>query len=150
MTLGFYSQLATGHLIKVREFIAARGYASTADDIRRFRRDIVALGASAELQRLSDTQDFYSTSECRDLLFHVQEHRLTLDQIDSFIAESGLHFIGFELELRVLQQYRARFTDDPSATNLRNWARFEADSPGTFAQMYRFWIQKPVGSGIPR
>jgi tetratricopeptide (TPR) repeat protein/2-polyprenyl-3-methyl-5-hydroxy-6-metoxy-1,4-benzoquinol methylase len=144
MTLGFYSQAATGHLIKVREFIAACGYASTADDIRRFRRDIAALGPSLELQRLSNTQDFYSTSECRDLLFHVQEHRLTLDEIASFIAESGLHFIGFELDQQVLEQYRARFGDDPSATNLHNWARFEADNPDTFVGMYRFWIQKPT------
>ena len=31
--------------------------------------------------------DFYSTSACRDLLFHVQEHRLTLPQIAAFLAE---------------------------------------------------------------
>jgi len=144
MTVGFYSQVATSHLIKVREFIAARAYAGTADDIRRFRQDIAALGPSVELQRLSDTQDFYSTSECRDLLFHVQEQRLILDEIDSFIRESGLQFIGFELNLDVLQQYRACFPDDPCATNLKNWARFEADNPDTFVGMYRFWIQKPL------
>ena len=88
--------------------------------------------------------DFYSTSDCRDLLFHVQEHRLTLGQIESFLAEFGLHFIGFELDPRVLHQYRARFTDDPSCTNLRNWARFEADNPDTFIGMYQFWIQQPI------
>jgi hypothetical protein len=143
MTLGFYSKLATGHLIKAREFIAARGYTSTPEDIRRFRQDVAVAGASPELQRLSDIQDFYSTSECRDLLFHVQETRLSLDQIESFLAESRLQFIGFELDLQVLQQYRACFSDDPSATNLRNWARFEADNPETFTEMYRFWIQQP-------
>ena len=93
---------------------------------------------------LSKIPDFFSTSECRDLLFHVQEHRLTLGQIESFLAEFGLHFIGFELDRSVLHQYRARFTDDPSGTNLRNWARFEADNPDTFTGMYRFWIQKPI------
>ena len=93
---------------------------------------------------LSNIPDFYSTSECRDLLFHVQEHRLTLNQIESFLAECGLHFIGFELDPRVLHQYQLRFTDDPSCTNLRNWTRFEADNPDTFAGMYQFWIQKPI------
>jgi len=44
----------------------------------------------------------------------------------------------------VLQQYRACFPDDPCATNLKNWARFEADNPDTFVGMYRFWIQKPL------
>jgi tetratricopeptide (TPR) repeat protein/2-polyprenyl-3-methyl-5-hydroxy-6-metoxy-1,4-benzoquinol methylase len=144
MGLGFYSELARQHVVKTREFIAARGYTSNPDDIRRFRQELAAEKASVELQRLSNTQDFYSTSDCRDLLFHVQEHRLTLGQVESFLAELKLHFIGFELDPSVLHQYRARFTDDPSGTNLRNWACFEADNPDTFAGMYRFWIQRPI------
>ena len=144
MRLGFYSELARKHVVKAREFIAAHGYASTPEDIRRFRRDLTKQVANAELQWLSEISDFYSTSECRDLLFHVQEHRLTLGQIESFLEEFGLQFIGFELAPTVLYQYRARFIDDPSATNLRNWARFEADNPNTFIGMYRFWIQKPI------
>jgi hypothetical protein len=74
----------------------------------------------------------------------VQEHRLTLGQIEAFLAESGLDFIGFESDPSLAHQYHARFADDPPGTNLRNWARFEADNPYTFAGMYRFWIQKPV------
>jgi tetratricopeptide (TPR) repeat protein/2-polyprenyl-3-methyl-5-hydroxy-6-metoxy-1,4-benzoquinol methylase len=144
MQLGFYSQLARRHVVKAREFVAARGYASSPDDIRRFRRDVAALGTGAELQWLSKTQDFYSTSECRDLAFHVQEHCLTLDQIESFLCESGLDFLGFELDPRVLRQYRERFPDDPAGTNLGNWARFEADNPDTFTAMYQFWIQKAI------
>jgi tetratricopeptide (TPR) repeat protein/2-polyprenyl-3-methyl-5-hydroxy-6-metoxy-1,4-benzoquinol methylase len=144
MRLGFYSELARKHVVKAREFIAARGYASSPDDIRRFRRDLSIQVGNAELQWLSDISDYYSTSNCRDLLFHVQEHRLTLGQIESFLAESGLQFIGFELDRSVMDQYRGRFTDDPGAINLRNWARFEADNPNTFVGMYRFWIQKPI------
>jgi len=144
MSLGFYSEVARRHVVKTREFITARGYASTPDDIRRFRQDLAVRNARPELRWLCDMPDFYSTSECRDLLFHVQEHRLTLGQIESFLAGSGLHFIGFELDARVLCQYRARFTDDPAATNLRNWTRFEADNPDTFSGMYQFWIQKPI------
>ena len=143
MHLGFYSQLARRHLVKAREFIAARGYTSTPDDIRRFRRDLLTQHMGVELQWLSNGPDFYSTSECRDLVFHVQEHRLTLDQIESFLSESGLEFIGFELDPSLLNQYRMRFTGDPAGTNLRNWARFEADNPDTFIGMYQFWIQKP-------
>jgi tetratricopeptide (TPR) repeat protein/2-polyprenyl-3-methyl-5-hydroxy-6-metoxy-1,4-benzoquinol methylase len=144
MGLGFYSETARRHVVKARELIAAGGYSSTSDDIRRFRRDLADQGSSVELQWLSNAPDFYSMSECRDLLFHVQEHRLTLDQIETFLAELGLHFIGFELDPRVLRQYRACFTDDPSFTCLHNWERFEASYPDTFAGMYRFWIQKPA------
>jgi tetratricopeptide (TPR) repeat protein/2-polyprenyl-3-methyl-5-hydroxy-6-metoxy-1,4-benzoquinol methylase len=144
MRLGFYSEIARRHVVKARESIAARGYAGTPDDIRRFRQDLTAKGLGVELQWLSRTTDFYSTSSCRDLLFHVQEHRLTLGQIESFLTEFGLHFIGFELDPGALHQYRSRFTDDPSGTNLRNWARFEAENPDTFFGMYQFWIQKPT------
>jgi 2-polyprenyl-3-methyl-5-hydroxy-6-metoxy-1,4-benzoquinol methylase len=144
MQLGFYSQIARRHVVKARELIAARGYASTPEDIRRFRRDLAAGGADAEFQWLSQVTDFYSTSDCRDLVFHVHEQRMTLDQIESFLSESGLNFVGFELELGVLLQYRASFPGDPTGTNLRNWARFEADHPDTFVGMYVFWIQKPT------
>jgi len=145
MSLGFYSELARRHVVKAREFIGARGYASTPDGIRRLRQDLMVKDMGAELQWLSMVSDFYSTSDCRDLLFHVQEHRLTLGQIESFLAEFGLQFIGFQLDPRALHQYRARFNDDPSCTNLRNWARFEADNPDTFVGMYQFWIQRPIG-----
>jgi tetratricopeptide (TPR) repeat protein/SAM-dependent methyltransferase len=144
MGLGFYSELARRRLVKAREFIAACGYSSTPDDIRRFRQDLADQHPTPEVQWLTTIADFYSTSECRDLLFHVQEHRLTLGQIEGFISEHGLQFIGFELDLRVLQQYRARFADDTAGTNLRNWAHFEAENPDTFIGMYRFWIQKPT------
>jgi Tfp pilus assembly protein PilF/2-polyprenyl-3-methyl-5-hydroxy-6-metoxy-1,4-benzoquinol methylase len=145
MRLGFYSELARRHVVKAREFIAAHGYSNAPDDIRRFRQDLIAKDMSVELQWLSEVPDFYSMSNCRDLLFHVQEHRLTLGKIESFLAELGLHFIGFELDPMVLEQYRARFTDDPSCSSLRNWARFEADNPDTFVGMYQFWIQQPIG-----
>ena len=143
MCLGFYSETARRHVVKTREFISARGYAGTPNDIRRLRQDLAHDG-SVELQSLSAMPDFYATSECRDLLFHVQEHRLTLGQVESFLAEFGLDFIGFQLDSRVLHQYRARFADDPYGTNLRNWARFETDNPDTFLGMYQFWIQKPT------
>lgn len=142
MQLGFYSELARTQVVAAREFIAARGYASTAEDIRRFRRDLGAQKATDALEELSQIPDFYSTSECRDLVFHVQEHRLTLPQIDLFLSESGLQFLGFELDPTLLHQYRERFNDDLAGTNLRNWALFEEENPRTFLGMYQFWIQR--------
>jgi tetratricopeptide (TPR) repeat protein/SAM-dependent methyltransferase len=147
MCLGLYSQIARRSVVKVREFVAARGYASTADDIRRFRQDVLAQDASVELRSLSRSNAFYSMSDCRDLAFHVQESHLTLAEIESFLSGCGLRFVGFELDPRVLNQYRARFNDDPSCSDLRNWARFEADHPDTFTGMYRFWIQRPTERG---
>jgi hypothetical protein len=95
-----------------------------------------------ELRALSQSRAFYSMSDCRDMAFHVQEQHLTLGQIESFLTGLGVRFLGFELDLQVLDQYRARFKDDPSCAHLGNWARFEADNPDTFTAMYRFWIQR--------
>ena len=143
MYLGFYSELARRDVVKAREIIAEHGYSSAPDDIRRFRREL-ARNPIVELQSLTECPDFFSTSECRDLLFNVQEHLLTLGKIESFLTEMDLHFIGFELDRSVLHRYRARFAGDPSCTNLRNWASFEADNPDTFSGMYQFWVQKPL------
>ena len=40
-------------------------------------------------QTIAGTSDFFSISECRDLLFHVQEHNLSLPQIADFMAQTG-------------------------------------------------------------
>jgi tetratricopeptide (TPR) repeat protein/2-polyprenyl-3-methyl-5-hydroxy-6-metoxy-1,4-benzoquinol methylase len=144
MGLGFYSEIARRYVVGARELIAVRGYSSTPEEIRRYRRDLSAHGSTIAQQWLSEMPDYYSISECRDLLFHVQEHRLTLDQIESFLSELNLRFMGFELDPRVLHRYRACYCDDLPGTNLGKWARFEAANPDTFAGMYRFWIQKPT------
>ena len=82
-------------------------------------------------------------SACRDLLFHVHEQCMTLDGINAFLHDNNLHFVGFELERIILRGYQQRFPDDRAATNLDAWQIFEAENPGTFANMYQFWIQKP-------
>ncbi|HEY4137059.1 MAG TPA: methyltransferase domain-containing protein, partial [Casimicrobiaceae bacterium] len=77
MRIGLYSERARRDVVAARAFIAERGYASTAADIRRARQALV-VDPSAPLSHVALLRDFYTTSECRDLLFHVQEHRLTL------------------------------------------------------------------------
>ena len=110
----------------------------TADDIRRCRHDLM----DSPHRNVAKFHDFFSTSECRDLLFHVQEHRHTLPQIKEFLAAQNLRFIGFELNQESQQRYRARFPGDRSMTDLDCWNAFEQEQPGTFATMYQFWCQK--------
>lgn len=93
---------------------------------------------------LTASRDFYSMSACRDLLFHVQEHRFTLPQIKECLAELGLNFIGFTLESNVANKYKERFPEDKAMTNLDCWNTFEIENPSTFAGMYQFWVQKAV------
>jgi len=92
--------------------------------------------------RAISSSDFFGISTCRDLLFHSQELRLTLDEIAAFLRENGLTFLGFEIEDDILSIYRTRFPDDPAAVDLEHWKSFEQDNPTTFAGMYMIWVQK--------
>ncbi len=142
MRVGLYSELARAEVVAARSFIAERGYGQTADDIRQCRQEMMGFDADPRLKGLSDFGDFFSTSACRDLLFHVQEHRMTIPRIKAFLGESGLQFIGFDLDADVGAKYRSRFPDDPAMIDLDHWHAFETEHPRTFAGMYQFWIQK--------
>jgi Tfp pilus assembly protein PilF/2-polyprenyl-3-methyl-5-hydroxy-6-metoxy-1,4-benzoquinol methylase len=142
MKLGFYSEVARRHIVKARAFIAGQGYGATADDIRRCRQDLTVSGKCLDFGNVLKSSDFFTISTCRDLLFHVQEHHITLTAIDAFLRDNQLTFLGFEIGDGVLNEYKLRFPDNPAATNLGQWQMFEREMPDTFFGMYQFWIQK--------
>ena len=80
MKLGFYSEIARRDIVRARNLISARGYGSTPHEIRESRQYLRQVEKAENIGPVLQG-DFYSTSECRDLLFHVQEHRMTLDVI---------------------------------------------------------------------
>ena len=88
--------------------------------------------------------DFFAMSECRDLLFHVQEHHITLREIKLFLAAIGVQFGGFMLDALTFQRFATRFPEPAAMTNLDCWQAFETQAPSTFAAMYQFWVHKPV------
>jgi hypothetical protein len=105
-------------------------------------RELAVEADMQPLRSLARATDFFSTSECRDLLFHVREHCFTIPRIAAFISEHGLWFIGFEADPRVSRRYAERFPADRAMTSLEQWHRFEQDNPATFAGMYQFWLQR--------
>lgn len=143
MKLGFYSAIARREVMRVRDLIARRGHGSTPEAIRQFRQELLASPAGGNFGNTLLSPDFYSMSTCRDLLFHVHEQCMTLNGINAFLHDNTLHFLGFEIEGVTQRAYQQRFPQDRAATNLDTWKIFEAENPGTFANMYQFWIQKP-------
>ena len=110
MRVGLYSEIARRHVVRARELIAAAGFAPTPSGIRACRAAILARQDDALLARVTQGEDFYSVSGCRDLIFHVQEQRFTLPRIASVLAELDLKFIGFEWpDTDTPARYRARF-----------------------------------------
>ncbi len=56
-------------VVAARALIGERGYGSTPAEIRRCRQDLL----DTPLRSIARFGDFFSTSECREMLFHVQE-----------------------------------------------------------------------------
>jgi len=143
MQVGLYSKLARQSVTAARALIAERGYRPIAEDIRRCREEIVAAPDGSLLRSASAFSDFFTTNECRDLLFHVQEHQMTLPEIKAFLAEAGVEFAGFVLDAGTRQRFLARFAEAGSLFDLDRWHLYETEAPATFSAMYQFFVRKP-------
>ncbi len=141
MQVGLYSEMARQNVVAVRAMIARQGYHATADDMRRCREAIIT-GDDPILKSVAQWSDFFTMSDCRDLLFHVQEHRFTLPQIKSFLATNGVQFCGFIPEPSLFSQFAARFPDRSALTDLDCWHTFESEMPHAFRNMYQFRVGK--------
>jgi SAM-dependent methyltransferase len=139
---GLYSESARRNIVAARHFIAQQRYGGGSDDIRHCRQQLMNCSNGSALKNVTYTTEFYNTSECRDLLFHVQEHRTTLPEIKADLAAHGLRFIGFESDAWTRRQYAARFPADKTMTDLDRWHELELDNPLTFVGMYQFWAQR--------
>jgi 2-polyprenyl-3-methyl-5-hydroxy-6-metoxy-1,4-benzoquinol methylase len=139
MRVGLYSESGRRAVVRARELIATEGFAPDAAGIRACRAAIRARSGDALLATLARNEDFFSMSGCRDLLFHVQEHRFSLPQIEAMIGRLGLRFLGFEFpdSGAMLARYRERFQDP---LDLKSWHRFEMEFPDAFSRMYQFWV----------
>jgi Flp pilus assembly protein TadD/2-polyprenyl-3-methyl-5-hydroxy-6-metoxy-1,4-benzoquinol methylase len=151
MRIGLYSEIARAGVVAARALVAQAGYGSTPAEIRRFRRELMQANdqSARDILRFND---FYSMSECRDLVFHTQEHRMTLPEIKSFLSQQSLHFLGLEVARATARQYATRFPADTAMTDLDCWHAFEQDNPRTFETMYVLWVQKaatPGDTGVP-
>jgi tetratricopeptide (TPR) repeat protein/SAM-dependent methyltransferase len=141
MHVGLYSALARADIRAARAFIAERGFGESADAIRRCRQELSRCDEGSALRNVAKYADFFATSECRDLLFHVQEQQLSIPEIAAFLRAHGLNFLGFTGA--VGQTYRARFPADAAMNDLEQWHQFETEHPMAFTGMYQFWVQKP-------
>jgi hypothetical protein len=142
MRIGLYSELARRDIVRVRNLISKEGIGSTSQEIRDYRKNLLGLKDSEKYGFTTSSSDFFSTSACRDLLFHVQEHRMNLLTLDKFFKDNDLTFLGFEIDSSVIQAYKKRFLNDMSATNLEQWHIYEEENPDTFISMYQFYVQR--------
>ncbi|NQV47547.1 MAG: tetratricopeptide repeat protein [Rhodospirillaceae bacterium] len=145
MMIGLYSELARQDIVRGRLLISEEEYSTSPQDIRRCRQDIMAEAENGnpEMAKICTMRDFFSISECRDLLFHIQEHRYTLPRIEAALQSLKLTFLGFEMrDQRVLRKFEKSHPNEHSLTSLSLWHAFELENPDTFRGMYQFWCKK--------
>jgi SAM-dependent methyltransferase/Tfp pilus assembly protein PilF len=140
MRIGLYSELGRQDIVALRKLIAERGYEPAPDVIRRFRQEIWAADDGTLGNSLAVLEDFHTVSGCRDLMFHVQETRVSIPEIKAFLAENMLSLIGFAGPARI--RYAKAYPADRALTDLDNWHAFEQQNPSMFLSMYQFWVQK--------
>lgn len=127
MKIGLYSELARSGVVKIQNEIEKSNIESSYSAMKSFRNKII--NSKEEHHKwIAMVSDFYSMSTLQDLLFHVQERRFTIPQIDASLTQLGLVFCGFE--------------NKKSLYDLEKWDTFEKENPRTFVTMYQFWCQK--------
>ena len=141
MRIGLYSAIGRRDLAPVRALIRERGYEPTPEGIRACRRELLDSG---RFPRLAALRDLHGLNECRDLLFHVQEHRYELPEVARIVHALGLETVGLLVPAAVRRAFVTRFPEPEAQADLLRWDAFERDHPETFAGMYLFWFRKPA------
>ena len=142
MKIGLYSELARQHIVEIRREISKYSIGSSNEDMKSFR----AMMINSDHNRFKKTlnaSDFYSLSELKDLLFHVQEHRFTIPQIQGCLSELRLKFCGFEAD-KIVSHFKIANTDADDPYDLDKWQTYEEENPNAFVGMYQFWCQKAL------
>jgi tetratricopeptide (TPR) repeat protein len=144
MRIGLYSDRGRIAVRQATEFVKALGFGLMLDDIRSARQAIIAAKDQPFAREILQFTDFYSMSECRDLLFHVQEHRFTIPEIAAMLERHKLQFIGFEGDTPDFLRLQSEMPHDSPVSTLAAWHEIEHDNPELFSAMYQFWVRKPV------
>ncbi len=140
MLICLYSTKARRAQKAIRDVIAAKNYGSDADSIRKMRAEALEDDSLKSIQR---SLDFYTLSEARDLVFHIQEITYTLDELQGIMDGLGVEFLRFRFpNPRGNAAYKTRFPDDASLADFAKWDQLEDEDEYLFANMYQFICKK--------
>ena len=140
MKIGLYSQLARENIKLCQKEIKEMKLLPNRSDIKSFR-NIIINSEKEHHRNLTESADFFSLSEVRDLLFHVQEHTFTIPEIKEMLSKLGLIFCGFD-NPKIKKLFKKSFPENADIYNLDLWNDLENSDKNIFAGMYQFWCQK--------
>jgi SAM-dependent methyltransferase len=143
MLLGLYSGVSRGPLKALRAGSAYPGPDCDDDALRAYRQTLLEQSDPASGGELQLSRDFFTTSNFRDLVLHVNEHSVTIPEIAEFLSTQGLLFKGFHLAPEMFDLFEERFPGVAWPGDLAQWAEFEQEHPRLFNGMYTFWCRRP-------
>jgi hypothetical protein len=139
--LALYSKLGRQKLYGIQQKVKKYPTNNLNKVINKFRQEIIE-SKNQDFLALKNIGDFFSTSELRDLIFHIQEHQYTIPLIKQTIKKQNLNFCGFEN----LNDHHLEFikfhSSNKNLYDLDQWDCFEKANQDTFKEMYNFWLQK--------
>ena len=148
MKLALYSEAARKQVITFRKLITQSQQQSGKElDQRLLRQALLMNQIPGDWSDIINSHDFYSMSNCRDLIFHEQEHQFTPDKISTLLSDNQLDFIG----MLPTNSGRKAFEkiigtglnqDNKNNNTLKNWNRVEQEESDIFSGMYQFYCRK--------
>ena len=91
---------------------------------------------------MSPASDFWTLSDCWDLLFHVNEHRFALPQIGELLSAASLEFLGARFGHEADEAPYLAENPRPGALRDREALhRHELQHPEVFGDTYRLWAR---------
>lgn len=133
MKLALYSTQARKSVLEARNYIHEKNIPPTPEGIRIAREHLKKTTAD-----LTKWLDFFSLSECRDLMFHVQETTYTIPELKALLDDAGLKFKEFVNKELFIKDFTEKYPHLEDQSNLDLWHKFETENPQTFAGMYQF------------
>ncbi len=141
MRIGLYSRLARQDVARVRDLLGA-ARPRTPAAIRAARARLIEDHWASLGTQFRTSTDFFSSSGCRDLFFHEQEHQFTIPEIRAALDDLGLAFRGFVLPRAIRESFQHWAPPGASMTDLGAWWDYEQSHPRTFSGMYQFWCRR--------
>ena len=144
MRIALYSRIAREAYMQLPALRALAPDAYHTDDaLHRLRYQLLCDPTAMQRYPAMHMRDFYTLSECRDLVFHQMEHCFTLPEIDQCLRVLGLELLGMEAVKPDLRgQYLAQHPEDGGLQNILQLHAFEQKHPHMFTGMYQFWAKK--------
>ncbi|MGK0249676.1 MAG: 2-polyprenyl-3-methyl-5-hydroxy-6-metoxy-1,4-benzoquinol methylase [Oleispira sp.] len=143
MKIALYSETARKQVLALRKLIAQHKQRSgQALDQRLLRQALLMNQIPGDWDEIINANDFFSMSNCRDLIFHEQEHQFTPKKISTLLANNHLDFIGMLPTTRARQAFEEKFGNVTGNNTLLNWDILEQQLEDIFAGMYQFYCHK--------